>query len=598
VCGVTTTAPIPAADDARWDLSPLAPNAESARTELAAGLERCAAFAERYRGRVAALSAPELAALLSELADLDSQLSRLGSYAHLRESLDITDAENLDLSALVDRAYVEAGNHLRFFELEWMAAADDTATALANSPEVAADRHYLIAMRRFAPYTLSEPEERMLAERAPAAVSAWHTLFGRINNTLQAEFDSGDGMKPHTIDQLLACMRNPDRDTRIGALDTLYAALDPHSPVLAHCYDTLVSDRLAMDRLRGYSDPMEQTNLGNEVSTASVTNMLDAVARNYELAQRWFRRKAELLGIDRLALADQYAPLGEESPVDFPQAIGYVTDAFTSFSPRIADIAQGFVTDRRVDAPVRPSKRGGAFCSPVAHDVKPYVLLNFTSLMNDVLVVAHEFGHGMHFELSHLNQTHLSAAPGIVLCEVASTFAEQITYDHLIRTGATGETRRLLAYERVEGAFATIFRQAVLARYEKAAYALREDGTTLTTERLAEIWLAENGQYYGDSVAMPEGYRLGWAYIPHFIHTRFYTYAYAFALLVSLALVKRHREMGDAFVEPYITGFLSAGSSASPTEIMQRVDLDLDDPGVWDDGFGELERMIDEAQAV
>jgi oligoendopeptidase F len=598
VSDVTTTAPIPAADDALWDLTPLATDADAARTEIAAALERCASFAERYRGRIEALTGPELAELLAELGGLDSDLSRLGSYAHLREALDITDAENLDLSSLVDRSYVEAGNHLRFFELEWMAAAEETAMALADAPEVAADRHYLIAMRRFAPYTLSEPEERMLAERAPAAVSAWHTLFGRINSTLEAPFDSGEGTKPHNIDQLLACMRHPDRPTRIGALDTLYAALDPHAPVLAHCYDTLVSDRLAMDRLRGYGDPMEQTNLGNEVSTASVNNMLDAVARNYDLAQRWFRAKAELLGLDRLVLADQYAPLGDERPVDFPQAITYVTDAFTAFSPRIADIAERFVSDRRVDAPARPGKRGGAFCSPVAHDVKPYVLLNFTSLMNDVLTVAHEFGHGMHFELSHLNQTHLSASPGIVLCEVASTFAEQITYDHLVRTEDDDAARRLLACERVEGAFATIFRQAVLARYEKAAYTLRDAGTTLTAERLGEIWLAENSQYYGDSVAMPEGYRLGWAYIPHFIHTRFYTYGYAFALLVSLALVKRHRDAGEAFVEPYITGFLSAGSSASPTEILKRVDLDLDDPGVWDDGFGELERMIDEAQTA
>ncbi len=594
---MTTSTVSSSADAVRWDLTPLASDASSARTQIATALDRCRAFGERYRGTIATLDGAGLGRLLGELADVDSELSRLGSYAHLREATDVTDAENLDLSALVDRAFVEAGNALRFFELEWMALPDDVAEPLWNAPEVASDRHYLVAMRRFTPHTLSEPEERMLSERAPAAVSAWHTLFARINSTLEATFDSGEGQQPHNIDQLLSCMRHPDRPTRIGALDTLYAALDPHSPVLAHCYDTLVSDRLALDRLRNYSNPMEQTNLGNEVPTESVDNMLDAVARNYHLAQRWFTAKATLLNIDRMVLADQYAPLGSEQPVTFHEAIALVTDAFAAFSPQIASIATAFVADRRVDVPPSPGKRGGAFCSPVAHDIKPYVLLNFTDQMSDVLTVAHEFGHGMHFELSHMNQTQLSSSPGIVVCEIASTFAEQITYDHLITNAPDADARRTLAYERVEGAFATIFRQAVLARYEKAAYALRADGTTLTAERLGDVWIEENSRYYGDSLDMPEGYRLGWAYIPHFIHTRFYTYSYAFAMLVSLALVKRFRERGAAFVDPYMT-FLSAGSSGSPADILAPLDIDLNAADVWDDGFAEIERMIDEAQAA
>ncbi len=451
-------------------------------------------------------------------------------------------------------------------------------------------------MRRFGPYTLSEPEERMLSERAPAASGAWQTLFGRINSTLETPFDTGEGPEPHNVDRLLAYMRDERRDIRIKALDTLYTMLEPQASVIAHCYDTLVGDRLAMDKLRGYTSPMNQTHLRNELDPDVVEAMFDAVARHYPLAQRWFTAKAAVLGLDRLTLADQYAPISGGRPVRFDEATDIVTTSFRGFSGRVADIAAAFIADRRVDAEPRLGKRGGAFCSPVAQDAKPYVLMNWTDLMNDVLTMAHEFGHGMHFELSHERQTPLSSGAGIALCEVASTFAENITYDHLLANESDPATRRQLACERVEGAFATIFRQVVLARFEQAAYEMRADGITLTPERLGDAWITANAAYYGDTLEMPEGYRLGWSYIPHFIHTRFYTYSYAFALLVTLALYARYRRDGDAFVGPYLD-FLAAGGSGSPAELLAPLGLDLADPSVWDDGFAELERMIDEAQA-
>ena len=586
----------PQAAGIRWDLSPLFADADAARAELTTLLARSQAFGMTYRGTIATIDAPTFAELLAEMALLDNALSRVGSYASLRESADVTDEENLDLSGAVDRAFVEVGNALRFFELEWLALPQDRATQLVDDPLVAADRHYLVAMRRFGPHTLSEPEERMLSERAPAAIGAWHTLFSRVTSTLETSFDNGDGHEPHGIDRLLSYMRDPRGEVRRGALDTLYAMLEPHALVLAHCYDTLVGDRLAMDKLRGYSGPMHQTHLRNELTAPIVEGMLDGVARNYPLAQRWFTAKAEILGLDKLGLADQYAPIGEGRAVRFDEAVGIVTTSFNGFSPRVAQMAQSFIDDRRVDAEVRNGKRGGAFCSPVAQDAEPYVLMNWTDQMNDVLTMAHEFGHGMHFQLANERQTPLSSGAGIAMCEVASTFAEHITYDYLLANESDPDSRHLLACERVEGAFATIFRQAVLTRFEQAAYDLRAAGATLTAERLGEAWLTANDAYYGDAVDMPQGYRLGWSYIPHFIHTRFYTYSYTFALLVSLALYARYRRDGDAFVGPYLD-LLAAGGSGAPADLLAPLGLDLGDPSVWDDGFAELERMIDEAQA-
>ena len=560
-------------------------------------MARCRVFETSYRGTIAAIDVTGLAGLLAELAVLDSGLSRVGSYAHLRESVDVTDDENLDLSGAVDRAFVEIGNALRFFELEWLALSEERATQLTDDPTLAADRHYLVAMRRFGPHTLSEPEERMLSERAPAATTAWHTLYSRVTSTLETPFDGGDGEEPHGIDRLLSYMRDPRRQVRHDALKTLYTMLEPHAPVLAHCYDTLVGDRLAMDKLRSYPSPMDRTHLRNELDAPVVDGMLDAVARNYPLAQRWFVAKAKILGLDKLELHDQYAPVGEGRPVRFAEAVEIVTTSFQGFSPRIAAMAQAQIDERRVDAEPRNGKRGGAFCSPVAHDAKPYVLMNWTDQMNDVLTMSHEFGHGMHFELANERQTPLSSGAGIAMCEVASTFAEHITYDHLLANEADPATRHLLACERVEGAFATIFRQAVLTRYEQTAYDMRAEGATLTADRLGDAWWAANSAYYGDAVEIPERYRLGWSYIPHFIHTRFYTYSYTFALLVSLALYARYRRDGDAFVGPYLD-LLAAGGSGAPAELLAPLGLDLGDPSVWDGGFAELERMIDEAQAA
>ncbi|MDA3005226.1 MAG: M3 family oligoendopeptidase [Actinomycetota bacterium] len=594
---MTTTDSEPRAEGVRWDLSPLCTSADDCSSRLDAALDDCRAFETRYRGTVATLEGPDLAEALAEMARIENELGRLYSYASLRESVDVADPENQDLSALLDRAMVEASNALRFFDLEWLELDEPLAAQLANAADVAADRHHLLSSRRFKRHTLSEPEERMLTERGPAAASAWQTLFGRITSTLEAEFDSGEGPEPHTIDRLLACVRNPNRDTRFRALDTLYGALGPHAPTLAHCYDTLVGDRLAMDRLRDYDDPMDPTHLRNEVPGPAIEAMMSAVERHYGLAQRWFRVKASLLGLDTLHLADQYAPLGEARAVPFPEARAIIDSSFRAFSPRIGDIAEGFFADRRIDAEPRAGKRGGAFCASVAQDARPFMLMNYTDRMDDVMTLAHELGHGMHFTLAAERQTALSFHTGLALAEVPSTFAEIIAYDHLMAVEQDQATRTALVCERVEGSFATVFRQTVLARYEQDAYRLRSEGTTLTDDRLSAIWVERNAAYYGDAVELPDGYGLGWSYIPHFISTRFYTYAYVFAHLVTLALYARYRENGDDFVPRYLE-FLAAGGSAAPADLLRPLGVDLDDPGCWDPGFREMERMVERAEGM
>jgi oligoendopeptidase F len=584
------------AEGVRWDLAPLFASADEARAALADGLERSRAFEREHRGRMAGIDPAGLVAALEELGEIDNLLSRVHSYASLRRAVDVTSDENRDLSASVEQGVVEAMNLLRFFELEWLALDDERAAELAAAPELERDRHHLEAQRRFKPHTLSEPEERVLAERDPAAAGAWQTLFGQTTSTIEVPFDAGDGPEPHTIDRLLSYVHDARRDVRRRALETLYETLEPQTPVLAHCYDSLVGDRLVLDRLRGYQGPMVLTHLRNELEPQVVDAMLAAVERNYGIAQRWFRAKAKLLGIDQLELHDQYAPVGEARSVDYDEACAIVTTAFTGFSGRAATVADELFRDRRIDAEPRAGKRGGAFCSPVSGDADPYIMMNFTDNMGDVVTLAHELGHGMHFALAHAVQTPHSAHTGLALAEVPSTFAEFVTFDHLLADEADAETRRVLVAERAEGAFASVFRQTVMVRYEQRAYAMRAQPTALTPDRLSTIWIEENARYYGDALAMTEGYRFGWSYIPHFIGTRFYTYAYVFAKLVALVLYARYRRDGDAFVGDYLD-LLAAGGSADPATLLRRCGVDIADPGVWDQAFAEFDRMVEAAEA-
>jgi oligoendopeptidase F len=581
----------PNAEGVRWDLTGICADVPSARALLDETIVAAEAFDARYRGHVAELDAPGLAAALGELARISNALHRVGSYVGLRRSVDVNDDEARDLETVVDQGMVRAQNALRFFDLEWIALDDAVALPLIDAPEVAGDRHHLVSERRFRPHVLPDDQERMLAEREPV-VSAWQSLFAQTVSNIRAPFDDGTGEVDKTVDELLSYVHTPQREVRIAALETLYVALEPHGDVLASCYDSIVADRLTMDRLRQYDAPMSARHLSNELEPAWVEAMMEAIEARYGMAQRWFRRKAELMGVDRLHLADQYAPLGAGRSMPYVEARGIVDDAFGRFSPELTRVTRSVFEECRVDAEPRPGKRGGAFCASVAQDSQPFILLNHTDTLRDLMTCAHELGHGMHFALSSERQSALSMHAPLALCEVPSTFAELIVFERMLETEPDAATRMALIRQELESGFATVFRQTMMARYEQDAYGARMGGQALTKDRLAEFWLARNESYYGDSMELPDGYRRGWSYIPHFINTRFYTYAYAFAHLASLTLYALYREQGEAFVAPYLD-FLATGGSASPGEQLGAFGIDLADPATWSKGLDEMERMLE-----
>jgi oligoendopeptidase F len=579
----------------RWNLDDLQFDADSARSVWDELLTRASDFAERRRGTVGSVGAAELYELLSELDSLYEDITRARFYATAREHTDATDADANDLATLARDRLADLESHLLFVDLEWLDLDDAAADELLSAPELEPYAHRLKVAREEKPYVLPEGEEQALNARRPV-ISAWESLHGRELATLTVDFDAGEGSEPHTIDRLLAYLHHPERDVRISALDTLYEALATVSDVQAACYDAIVGDRLSVDRLRGVPEPMQPTNRANELEDSVVEAMMTAVEDNYPLARRWFVRKAQVLGLDQLQLGDQYAPVGTDRRIEWSEGVELVDETLAGLSPRLAEIFRTCLERGHVDAEPRAGKVGGAYCSSVSKTVLPYVLMNYTDQLRDVITLAHEFGHVMHGALSLERQPYRAYHTGLAVAEVPSTLTQLLVVERLIEHEEDPSTRAMLLADRAESAIASIFRQSMMARFEQRAYAIRGEGKALTTDRLADVWIEENARYYGDAIALPEGYRLGWSYIPHFIHVRFYTYSYAFAHLVAFSLLARYREDREAFVPAWLE-LLGNGASRSPQDLLEPVGVDLRDPETWALAFGEFDRCIAEAEA-
>jgi oligoendopeptidase F len=583
-------------EDVRWDLSDLSAGADDARAGWTALVARAAEFALRYRGRIGSLDAHGLRALFDEADDIGQELSRLQVYTFLRLSMDATDVEANDLTTIGRDRSAEIENDLVFLGLEWIALDDDVADKLLASAELEPYAHKLRVEREEKPYVLTEAEEQALNARRPV-VSSWQALHDRQVSTLEVPFDDGEGERPHTVSELLSYLYRPDRTIRLAAVNALFEGLAPRADVLAACYDALVGDRLGIDRLRGFDDPMQPTNMNNELDGETVEAMMAATEEAYGIGRKWFEAKAGLLGLERLELADQYAPIGEARAFSWPEAVEVVDTSFGRFSPRLSEIFKACLGAGHVDAAPRAGKAPGAYCTAVSKPILPYVLMNFTDRLRDVSTLAHEFGHATHNVLALEKQSWRSHRCGIPMAEVPSTFAQSLADDYLLENESDAGTRAALAADRLENSLAAIYRQTVLARFEQRAYALRLQGLALGVERLNEVWIEENAKYYGDSLTLPEGYAYGWTYIPHFIHVRFYTYAYSFAQLVALLLHRRYREDPEAFAPKYLD-FLGTGGSASPADLVAPFGLDLRSTDTWREAFAELDAMRVEAETL
>jgi oligoendopeptidase F len=584
-----------------WDLSDLfaSPEDPGIAASLAACRARAEAFAATYRGSLRAPEGPDpsrVLAALQELEALQETLGRAGAYAGLLYAADTASPVYRDLRERVELAGTEIGNLVLFFDLEWMELPDPVAERVLSDPALASYRHHLAQLRRFRAHTLSEAEERLLNERDNTGRRAFGRLFTELTTSLSFPLTRNGREERLTMSELLALVHDEDRDLRRRAYESLFEVLSGQGLVLTFVYDTLTQDQLVADRLRRFPHPMAERNLSNEIDEAAVEQMLAVTEANYEVAQRYFRRKADLLGLPRLALHDQYAPVGTAlPPCSFERARGMVLEAFGAFAPRVREIAEQFFTRRWIDAEVRPGKQGGAFCVSPSPALHPYVLCNHTDNLRDAMTLAHELGHGLHGWLAR-GQTLFNYDTPLTMAETASVFAEFLVFDHLLAAETDPGVRLALLAGKIEDTCATVFRQTVLTRFEQAAFRRRAAGR-LTAEGVCQDWLKTNGAYYGDAVELPEAYRWGWSYIPHFIHSRFYCYAYVFGELLVLSLYRQYKEEGRAFVPKYLT-LLEAGGSDAPERLLAPLGVDFRDAAFWQRGFEELKALVTQVDAL
>jgi oligoendopeptidase F len=585
------------AQGVRWDLSDLfaGPDDPAWAGELEGALADAAAFESRYRGTIDVPGGPPPEHLREALVAYEAVHTRSAlaqSFARLLYAADSSSPVHRELVARTDQFATELRNRLLFFDLEWLEVAEADAERVMADPALANYREYLRRERLMRPHKLSEPEEKVANEKDLTGRRAWTKLFQEITSALSFSLPTGDGeARTATLAELMSRMYHPRRDVRQAAHDTLYAEMARHSHILTFTYDTLVQDHLTMDRLRRFPDPMFERHLANNVPPEAVAGMMDVVEEHYGLAHRYFGAKARLLGLDKLQIWDQYAPIGEATASrPYADARSIVLEALGGFEPRFRDFAAEFFERSWIDAEVRPGKRGGAFCSYPVPNTHPYVLMNYTGNRRDVMTLAHELGHGIHGQLAR-GQTVVNYHPPLPLAETASVFAEMLVFDHVLERETDPTARLALTAGMVENVFATVFRQNVLTRFEQRVYAARGEGR-LTTEKVAELWWQANAPYYGEALQMSEGYRLGWSYIPHFVNTRFYCYAYTFGELLVLALYSLYRERGRSFVPDYLR-LLERGGSVAPADALAELGVDVRDREFWRKGFVEVARLID-----
>jgi oligoendopeptidase F len=589
----TTDSDLTAADVA-WDLEPLVDDkGEAGVDELLDEADRVAASVAERRGTIDRLDAAGLASVMRELASIAELVGRAASYASLRFAADTTDPGRGALLQHVEERATAINTKILFFELEWAALPDDRAAELVTDERLTFCRHYLAAARRYRPHLLTEPEELVMTEKAVTGRSAWSRLFSELTSTITVDLDGGRV----SLEEALSRLSSPDRGERRAAAESVTAALEPGLRTRAFVFNTLLADKAVDDRLRKYPHWLASRNLDNEASDESVRALVAAVQARYDIPQRWYALKARVLGLDRLADYDRMASMAsEESEFGWSEARELVLDAYGSFSSELEGAAHRFFDEAWIDAPVRPGKRPGAFCAYTVPSQHPYLLLNWTGRRRDVLTLAHELGHGLHAYLARDQGVFHQTTP-LTLAETASVFGETVTFGRLLEETSDPATRLALLAESMEGQIATVFRQTAMNRFEDRVHTERREVGELSVDRFGELWRETQAELLGDTVEITDGYRTWWSYIPHFIGTPGYVYAYAYGQLLALSVYRTYEERGAGFVPQYLE-LLRSGGSRTPDELGRIVGVDLGDPGFWDGGLAIVEQQLQAAETA
>ena len=582
-----------------WDLTDLypAPDAPEYDRDMAWLEKACADFAAAYEGKLATLDAAALLKCVEEYEAIDVTAGRIMSYAGLRYYQNTMDSERAKFMADAQDQVTTFTTPLVFFSLEFNRIEDAHLEALlAANADLARYKPVFDRMRAMRPHQLSDELERFLHDESVVGASAWNKLFDETMAGLM--FKVAGEEEELNLESTLNLLTDSDRTKREAAARALAEVFDRNIKLFARVHNTLAKEKEIHDRWRKMPTPQHGRHLSNHVEPEVVQALRDAVVAAYpKLSHRYYRLKAKWMGLDKLQVWDRNAPL----PIEQPKTVGWedarktVSEAYAAFSPQLAELAEPFFTKGWIDAGVKPGKAPGAFAHPTVTTVHPYVMLNYLGKPRDVMTLAHELGHGVHQRLAAAQGELLSSTP-LTLAETASVFGEMLTFRKLLDGAKSPAERKTLLAGKVEDMINTVVRQIAFYDFECKLHAARAEGE-LTPDDINALWMSVQAQSLGDAFEFMDGYETFWAYIPHFVHSPFYVYAYAFGDGLVNALYAVYASGLPGFEEKYFD-LLKAGGSKHHKELLAPFGLDASDPGFWDKGLSMIAGFIDELEAM
>ncbi|MER2248382.1 M3 family oligoendopeptidase [Methylorubrum podarium] len=584
-----------------WDLTDLYPSmdAPAFRDDLERAEAESRAFAERYAGRIAEIAGgPDASSVLGEAVQayerIEDLMGRLMSYAGLVYSGDTTDETRAKFYGDTRERLTTASGDLLFFGLELNRVEDAVLDAAMADGPLARYRPWIEDLRREKPYQLDDRTEKLFLDKSVTSSAAWDRLFNETIASLRFPVQ-GERL---TLEPTLNKLQDPDGAVRKEAALALGETLRANLRIFALITNTLAKDKEISDRWRGFKDVADARHLSNRVEPEVVAAMVEAVRAAYpRLSHRYYRLKAKWFGVEALPYWDRNAPLPkvEQRTIPWAQARDTVLEAYNAFSPDMAGIAKKFFDGGWIDAPTRPGKAPGAFAHPTVPSAHPYVLVNYQGKPRDVMTLAHELGHGVHQVLAAPNGALMAPTP-LTLAETASVFGEMLTFRRLLGQTTDPTQRRAMLAAKVEDMINTVVRQIAFYSFERKVHLARVKGE-LTAEQINGLWMSVQSESLGPAITLDKGYEPFWAYIPHFIHSPFYVYAYAFGDCLVNSLYGVYARAEPGFVERYFA-LLSAGGSKPYGELLKPFGLDASDPGFWQIGLGMIEGMIAELEAM
>ncbi len=584
-----------------WNLADLYSGIDA--PEIARDLEKmdadCVAFETDYKGKLAENAAGEdggrwLAGVVRRYEAIDDLAGRLGSYAGLVHAGDSVDPAISKFYGDVSERLTAASLHLLFFALELNRVDDAVIERAMQTPELGHYRPWIEDLRKDKPYQLEDRVEQLFHEKSQSGYAAWNRLFDQTISGLRFKVSG----KELAMEPTLNLLQDRAPEKRKAAAQALAKTFKDNERTFALITNTLAKDKEISDRWRGFQDVADSRHLNNRVEREVVDALVGSVRAAYpRLSHRYYNLKAGWFKKKKLAHWDRNAPLpfAATGTIAWPEAQKMVLTAYRGFSGEMADIAERFFTDRWIDAPVRPGKAPGAFSHPTTPSAHPYVLMNYQGKPRDVMTLAHELGHGVHQVLAAKNGALMAPTP-LTLAETASVFGEMLTFRRLLSETKNARQRQALLAGKVEDMINTVVRQIAFYSFERAIHTERKNGE-LTAQRIGEIWLSVQNESLGPAIDIRPGYENFWMYIPHFIHSPFYVYAYAFGDCLVNSLYAVYENAADGFAERYLA-MLAAGGTKHYSELLKPFGLDARDPKFWDGGLSVIAGMIDELEAM